>query len=209
MVEQPDFVAAGDGFGHVTLVRPVRSVKANPVVPAAHQRNIFGVRPAQRHGRAGGQAAFHFAVRQVVVVPKLLGNHVPCVGEFFDGLNVRQRVASRRQFVMARVRRSNRPGPAHARAIESAAVGLLPVAVVIVAPPARPLRQIPPQNPVDHFNGREHDGIVRRANAEADQLQKISAHDLARRMQAAAVGDLNHGGVRIGVRVRRLGVGRD
>ena len=46
MVEQPDFVAASHGLDHVALIGRFDPVKANAVVAAADQRDIFGVRPA-------------------------------------------------------------------------------------------------------------------------------------------------------------------
>ena len=77
---------------------------------------------------------------------------------------------------------------------------------MIVAAPARALRQIPFQHVIDHRDGIAHDRIVRRADAQADQLEKIAADNVPGRMKAAAVGHGEHGGVGIGVRIRRVWV---
>jgi hypothetical protein len=39
-------------------------------------------------------------------------------------------------------------------------------------------------------------------------MKEIAAHNISRGMQAAAVGDLNHRCVGVGVRVRRIRIGR-
>ena len=46
----------------------------------------------------------------------------------------------------------------------------------------------------------QHERIVRAADAVSDQMKKIAADDISRRMHPAAVGDLNHLRVGIGVR---------
>ena len=63
------------------------------------------------------------------------------------------------------------------------------------------------------FGGAHESGV--RANhavfvveSEADEVEEIAAHDIPRRMEAAAIGYLEQRGVRISVRVRRLRVGR-
>src|SRR5688500_19124462 len=64
------------------------------------------------YGRAGGEAALQFAVRQIVRVPELFGNHAALVGEFLDGFYEGQGIATGREFVMAD-RKSTRLNSSH------------------------------------------------------------------------------------------------
>ena len=105
---------------------------------------------------------------------------------------------------MAALARQNRPRAADTRAVESAAVILLPIAIVIVAAPARTLRQVALEQAIDDRDGIPHEGIVRRTDAQPHQVKKIAADNVPRRMDAAAVGDGEHRGVGIGVRIGRL-----
>src|ERR1035441_6547005 len=98
--------------------------------------------PAQRHGRTCGQPALHSPFRQVGGVPQLFADHAAFVGELFHRGNKRFGIAPGREFVMAALARQNRPAAAYSRAVESTAVMLLPVAIVIVAAPAWTLRQV-------------------------------------------------------------------
>ena len=59
-------------------------------------------------------------------------------------------IAAGRQFVMAALAGQNRPGAAFTHAIERASVGLLAIAVMVVAPPARALRQIAFEHLINH-----------------------------------------------------------
>src|SRR4029077_6821892 len=174
---------------------------------AAHEGNVFGVRPAKRHCRAGWTTAFHMSARQVRSVPYLFGDHPTLVREIFYRRDKRLWIAPRSQLVMAAFSGQNRPAPAHARSVEGAAVVLLAVAIVIVATPAGALRQIIFEHAIDHFDRVAHERIVLVANTESHQKKKIPAHDIARRTQAAAVGDLNHRSVGISVRIRRVRIG--
>ena len=45
------------------------------------------------------------------------------------------------------------------------------------------------------------------SNAESHQMKEIAADDISRRMQAAAVGDLNHLCVGIGMGIRCIWIG--
>src|SRR5437763_10755600 len=94
-----------------------------------------------------------------------------------------------------------------ATAVEGAAIVLLSVAIMVIPAPARALRKIVFQHVIydgDRINNHRIGGI---AHAEPDQLEKIGADDIARRMQAAAIGNLNHGFVRADEIPRALRIG--
>src|SRR5437899_5702128 len=101
----------------------------------------------------------------------------------------------------------NRPAAAYARPVEGAPVLRLPTTIVIVSTPARPLRQVIFEYPIDHFDGVAHDRIIQIANAEPYEMKKIAAHYISRRMEAATVGDLDQRCVWIGVSIGRVSVG--
>ena len=119
-----------------------------------------------------------------------------------------QRVASGGQFVVAAFAREDRPRAAHARAIECRAIVLLAVSIVVVAAPAGSLRQIASENAIDHLKRIEHHRVVRIANSEPDKVKEIAADDVARRMTASAVGELDFKRIHVGVRVDHLRVSR-
>ena len=72
-----------------------------------------------------------------------------------------------RQFVMAALTGQDRPAASDARAVESAAVLFLSIAIVIVAAPARTLRQIVLENVIHDSDGVPHERIVRCADAQS------------------------------------------
>src|SRR4029077_1000681 len=117
---------------HVALERRLDAIETDAVVTAAHERNIFGVRPAKRHCSAGRATAFHSHTRQILTVPDLFGQHPAFIGKIFHRLDERLRVPAGSQFVMAAFASQNRPATTYARSVESAAVILLPVAIVII-----------------------------------------------------------------------------
>src|SRR5713226_820648 len=143
MAKSPNLVAARHWICHVAFEGRFNPIKTNTVVAAAHQRHIFGVRPAKRHRRPGGATPLHAAVLQILGVPKLFTDHSAFVCELLHRGDERLRIASRSQFVMATFSRQNRPTASYARAVEGVTVVLLPVPIVIVPPPARALRQVP------------------------------------------------------------------
>ncbi len=185
----------------ITLEGRFDSIKTDAVMSAAHQGDIFRMRPAQRHGRTRGQPASHSP--QIFGVPQLLADHAPFIGELFHGGNKRLGIASRSEFVMAALARQNRPRTADPGPIESAAVILLSIAIVIVAAPARALRQVAFEQAIHDRNGVPHEGIVRGTDAQPHQVKKIAADHVPGGLDAAAIGDCEHRGVRVGVRIGR------
>ena len=140
------------------------------------------MRPTQRHGRTRWPTAPHISLRQIFGVPQLLADHATFVGKLFHRGNERHWIASRSNLVMAAFPRQNRPGAAHAPAIESAAVLLLPITIMIVAAPARTLRQVALEYAIDDFDRITDDGMVRSTNAQPHQVKKITADNVPCRM---------------------------
>ena len=61
--------------------------------------------------------------------------------------------------------RQNWPAATFTRSVIGIPVGLLAIAIMIVAPPARPLRQFAFANLVNHRDGIDHQRIIGSANA--------------------------------------------
>src|SRR5438105_13432694 len=107
--------------------------------------------PTQWHGRTRWQAVPHTSLRQIGGVPQLLADHAACIGEFFHRRNERHWITSGREFVVAALARQDRPRTTDTGLIEGAAVILLPIAVMIVPPPAWPLRQVVLEHAINDF----------------------------------------------------------
>src|SRR5437016_3386686 len=152
MTKSPNLVSTLHWIYDVALVRRLDPVEANAVMPAAHERNIFSVRPAKRHCRASRTTAFHPRMRQIFAVPNLLCDHTAFIGKIFDRRDERLRIAPRSQLVMPAFSRQNRPATSNARSVESAAVISLSVAIMIVSTPPRALRQVMFKHAINHFD---------------------------------------------------------
>src|SRR5262245_30032950 len=207
MTKGPNLEAVRHRIHYISLVRRFDSREANAVMPAPDQRDVFGVRPAERHRRTGWTTGLHSCLGQVWSIPNLFGEHAALVRKIFDRRDKRFWIATGSELVVAAFSRQNRPAPAHSSSIVSAPVSFLAVAVMIVAAPARALRQIVLLNPIDHFNRVKHQRIVWSSNAIAHKMKEIATHDVSRRMQATAVGDLYHLCVGIGMRIRFVRIG--
>src|SRR5437867_11510638 len=109
MTKTPNLVSTLRWIYDVASVRRLDTVEANAIMPAAHERNIFSVRPAKRHCRACWTTAFHSRLRQIVTVPHLFRDHAALIGKVFDRRDERLRIAPRSQLVMAAFARQNRP----------------------------------------------------------------------------------------------------
>ena len=207
MAKAPNLVPARHRLRDVALVCGLDAVKDNAVAPAANEAEILGMRPAERVGRADGLTSFKITPWQIIIVPELLGKHTAGIGHAFEHVDVSQRIASGGQFVVAAFARENWPRATHARAIERRAIVLLAVSIVVVAAPAGALRKLAPENAVDHLKRIEHQRVVRIANSEPDKVKKIAADDIARRMTASAVCELDFESIHVGVRIDCLRVG--
>src|SRR5581483_5872021 len=136
VAQAPDFVRALDRVCHIALICRLDAIEADAVVAAAHQRHVLSVRPTQRHRRAGRAAAFQSGVRQVGAIPNLFCNHAALIRKILHRLDKWPGIAPGGQLVMAAFAGQDRPATAHACAVVSAAIVLLPVAIMIVAAPA-------------------------------------------------------------------------
>ena len=76
------------------------------------------------------------------------------------------------------------PTPANACAVKRMAVFVFAVTIVIVAVPNRPGRRVHFQQGVDHLNRIDNMGIIRRAQAKANQGQRIRADNFGGRFSA-------------------------
>src|SRR5438132_1822436 len=208
MTKSPNLVSTLHWIYDVALVRRLDANEADAVMAAAHERNIFSMRPAKRHCRASRTTASHSRIRQIVTVPYLFGEHPTLVRKIFDRRDEWFWIASGSQFVVAAFSGHNGPATANARSVESAAIILLPIAIMIVATPARALRQVMFEYAINHFDRVAHERIVRIANTEPHQMKEITTDDISRGVQTAAVGDLNHRHIRVSVGIRCIWIGR-
>ena len=94
---------------YIALERRVDSIEADPVVTTAYEPDIFGMRPAERHRRAGGFSAFQPAIRQIRSVPQLFRNHAASIGKPFNRFDKRHRIALSSEFIMAALARQYGP----------------------------------------------------------------------------------------------------
>src|SRR5262249_5390716 len=193
---------------HVSLVRRLDMMEANAVMPASDERNVLGVRPAKRHRRARRTATFHPCMRQIGSIPNLLGEHAALIRKVFHCRDERFWVSTRNEFVMAAFSRQNRPAPAHACSVISATVIFLTVAVMIVTTPARALRQVVLEDVIGYFDRVAHKRGVRPTNSISNEMKEIAADNIPRGMQTAAISDLYHLRVGIGMGIGCIWIGR-
>ena len=83
MVESPERIFAGYLMPGVALRRLRRHIEDIPVSQGAAQFQIFGVRPDERHGRAGWFAEEQFAFGDVGSIPGLFWEQTIRVGKRF------------------------------------------------------------------------------------------------------------------------------
>jgi hypothetical protein len=100
MMETPKLISVSDRINGISLKSGFNAIKAGSVVSAADQRYVFGVGPAQRHGRARWKTAARMPVWQIIGIPQLLAEHASFIGEVFQRHNEWFRVISRGEFVV-------------------------------------------------------------------------------------------------------------
>ena len=69
---------------------------------------------------------------------------------------------------------------------------------MIVAPPARPLRQVAFDYSIDDSDRIDDDWVIRGPNSQPDQVEKIAADDVSGRKGTAAVDDNHLAPIRVG-----------
>src|SRR5256714_665930 len=135
----PDPVTRLDLLTHVTLVRLIRHVEDHAVVQRAHQLHILGVRPREWHRATSRTAIEKFALRRVIAIPDLFGEHAAVTGlRPHDAEQAHSRFGpTPRELVMRALAGDQWPAAANAHAVVRRAVFVLPVAVVVVSVPGR------------------------------------------------------------------------
>src|SRR5208283_5137500 len=83
-----------------------------------------------------------------------------------------------RQSIMRALSGQQWPGPADAGSVEGGAIFVLAVAVAVIAVPARSLGQFHAEQGVDRAQRVEDARIIRRAQAETHQRQRVGADDV-------------------------------
>jgi hypothetical protein len=99
MPQSPNFIPTLHRIRDVALIRRIDAVEAHAIMPTAHERNVFGMRPAKWHRGAGRTTASQ--VWQVDSVPNLFGEHPALVRKIFHCCDERFWVAPGSQFIMA------------------------------------------------------------------------------------------------------------
>src|ERR1039458_943500 len=136
------------------------------------------MRPHQRNGRSGRATAGQELVGHVRAVPNLFWNKPDAGCEILDSAQVKINVASRRQFVGGTLARQQRPRTSHAPVVKRLAIIALPVSIMAVALPARPLRGIYLQYRVHDFQGVLDERVAGATDAEAHQFEEARIDDL-------------------------------
>src|SRR5215472_820925 len=185
VVETPAPVDGSALLDLVTLYRVWALIKNLAVLQRAHQFDVLRMRPHQRARRASGLAEEKFPIRDISAIPDLLRQQTTAIGRKFHRSQqlLRAGDVSRRKLVMRSLSSEQRPGAADSRAVEGRTIHMLSVAVVVVAVPARPLRQFHFQQSVDHLNGIQNLRVIRHAQPEAHQCQRIRADHVGSPLQ--------------------------
>ena len=110
------------------------------VAERAGELEVFGIRPDEGHGRAGGPAEEQLFLGDVRGVPDLFGEQAAFVGEAGEGAGEAAGLVgvAGGEFVVGALADEQRPGASSARAVEGGAVPVLAVAVAVVAGQAGP-----------------------------------------------------------------------
>src|SRR6185437_13936214 len=128
------------------------------------------------------------AIGDICAVPYLLGKQPAAIGRGFDRLLqfLRDSRISSRQFVVCAFSRQQGPGAANAGSIKRRTVGMLSVSIVVVAVPARTLRNSHLQQCIEDFNRVQNPGIVWCAQSESHQGQRVWTDNVGSLLPALA-----------------------
>src|SRR6185312_17127124 len=139
------------------------------------------MRPYERHGTSSGTSKHHVALRSVRQSPYLLRQQVGGSGKALHGPYVGSHVTPCRQLVMAALSRKHRPGVPVSPPLVRLAVFALPVTIMVVPPPARTAGHVHLEYRIHHLQRILDQGIVRLADAVADQLKETGIHNVLAR----------------------------
>src|SRR4029450_10553330 len=154
-----------------------RAVEDLAISERPAQLQVLGVRPHERHRRAGRAPEEQLPLRNIGAVPDLLWEQTAVAREGLERLRqlFGRTPASRRQLVVGGLAGAQWPRAADAGPVERRAVGVFAVAVTLVSVPRRTVRRIDLERRVDDLD-RAHDArIVRRAESEADERGRVGA----------------------------------
>ena len=93
--------------------------------------------------------------------------------------------------------RQNRPATSFSRPIVGAAIGLLSIAIVIIASPARSLGQVTLEHLINHREGINYQRVFCSPDSQPDKMKKITPDDVACRLFATVIGQNNFSFIRI------------
>jgi len=186
----------------ITLEGRFDSIKTDAVVSAAHQETYSAC--AQQSGMAAPVGSPRRIPPRSSGVPQLLADHTPFIGELLHRGNERHGIASRGEFVVARARPSGSATHGQPRSHRKRSHHPSGHSLVIVAAPARALRQVAFEQAIHDRNGIPHEGIVRATNAQPHQEKKITADNVPGGLDTAAIGNCEQRGIGVGVRIGRI-----
>src|SRR5580658_6000015 len=141
------------------------------------QLQEFGVRPQKRHGGAGGPAGGESELRDGGGIPNLLGQQSAGARAAPHRLQIRQRILAALQREMPALADEQWPAAADALPVERTAVGVLAIAVAVVAVIERAGRGLDLEDMIDHANRILHARVEGVAQPEPYQVREIQAHE--------------------------------
>src|SRR5262245_37590184 len=148
------------------------------------------MRPDEGHRGVRRPAEAHAAKRQVRPVPNLLGYETDASTKILDCPRIGFWLAAGRKVIVTPLGGEKRPRPASPPIDERRAVIALTVAVMVIAPPARPMRSLHLQYRIHDLDRVLHDGVVRAPYSITNQLEKARIHNVLGRVFVACAGRL-------------------
>ncbi|HEY6174440.1 MAG TPA: SDR family NAD(P)-dependent oxidoreductase [Kofleriaceae bacterium] len=155
-----------------------RSIEHASIGDRATELDVLRMCPSERRCRAGRLTPIQVATWNAVSVPDLLGQHAGLARAVLENVEQLDRGAAvaPSELVVRAFSDQQRPWPADAVAIEWSPVGVLTVSIAGIATPARPLRQLDPEHGIDHLHRVANAAVVRVAQPEPDQRERVCAH---------------------------------
>src|SRR5579864_62698 len=180
IVESPAPVNRLAAFLYIALYRLWSLIEDLAVFQRTHELDVLGVRPDQGTSGSRGLAEEKFALRNIGIVPDLLRLQSAPVGRAFHRLKQLLRAAdvTRRKLIVGALTGKQRPRTPDSGSVKGSAVGMLSVAIIVVAIPARPLRKPDLQKRVNNFDGVQDFRIIWRTQAKSHQCKCVRADDV-------------------------------